>query len=376
MEAAAMQDAIAATMLADEGAALEIVRMHKQQMEELHIALIQHRGNLPADLLEEGEELVSGWDEMLHADLSSHRLGETEKAQVMAELGACAEVLMKVRRIFDELRDELYGSSRRDKVKGSCCVGPEEGQVLRTMLLEDPGEAKGVLCRGRPEEGQGSPGEPEERDNGASTTGSHANTNVSTVSKDIAADFMNNTVCSNNKNNNNNNTDRRNDIEHDDNVCMDKYDDKRDCRGIVLTGAGIYKENNDDIVHSGDGVNHISCDDENSDINTNNSMVVPPRVCILISQGARDGVKSAGRATALRKLNMMWAFQCECNITEGSPWDPGGVGGEGWRHCCWGYLTPPCMPCESANEGARVGVDRKAKGWSSIMGPRCWLGSV
>ncbi|GBG69293.1 hypothetical protein CBR_g3992 [Chara braunii] len=75
MEAASVQDAIAAAMPGEEGAALEIVWMHKQQMEEIHTALVQHRPNLPADLLEEGEELVSGWDVELHADLSSQRPG-------------------------------------------------------------------------------------------------------------------------------------------------------------------------------------------------------------------------------------------------------------------------------------------------------------
>ncbi|GBG64677.1 hypothetical protein CBR_g46219 [Chara braunii] len=136
MEAASMQDALVAAGFGEEGAALEIVQMYKQQMEEIYTTLIQHRHNLPTDLLDEGEELVGGWEEDLYADLPSQRLGVIENEQVMAELGVCAEMMKKVKGIFDELREGLYGGARCDDVEKCCCAGPEEGQVLRTAMQD------------------------------------------------------------------------------------------------------------------------------------------------------------------------------------------------------------------------------------------------
>ncbi|GBG68923.1 hypothetical protein CBR_g3622 [Chara braunii] len=263
MEAASVQDAIAAAMLGEEGAALEIVRMHKQQMEEIHTALIQHRPNLPADLLGEGEELVSGWDAELHADLSSQRPGAIEKAQAMVELGGCAEVLKKVRRIFDELREELYGSLRCDDVKGCCCDGPEEGQELRTMSQDCSYVAEGVLRRGRLEEGQGSYGELEERDNDASMIGSHLNTNFSTESNDIAGDDNHNINGHNNDDDNNgDNYFEVSNIVADDNNNNINISKNSDNNGSHNTGD--HNNAGDDLFEAGDAVfPEVVVDNEN-----------------------------------------------------------------------------------------------------------------
>ncbi|GBG78093.1 hypothetical protein CBR_g26030 [Chara braunii] len=120
MEAATVQDAVAVALLEEEGAALEMVRMYKRQMDGIYAVLIQHRHNLPAELMEEGEELFSGWEEELHANLPFQRLGAIEEAQVMAELCDSTEMLGKVRGIFVELWEGMYVNTRRDDVKWRC----------------------------------------------------------------------------------------------------------------------------------------------------------------------------------------------------------------------------------------------------------------
>ncbi|GBG85464.1 hypothetical protein CBR_g40106 [Chara braunii] len=167
-------------------------------MEEIYTTLIQHRHNLPADLLDEGEELVGGWEEDLYADLPSQQLGVIENEQVMVELGVCAEMMKKVKGIFDELREGLYGGVRCDDVEKCCCAGPEEGQVLRTAMQDRSWEVEVVIRRGGLEEGRGPCGELLERDNDTSTIGRYDNTDFSTKSNDIAGGYSFNT----NKNNN------------------------------------------------------------------------------------------------------------------------------------------------------------------------------
>ncbi|GBG59828.1 hypothetical protein CBR_g54930 [Chara braunii] len=108
----------------EEEAALEMVRMYKRQMEEIHAVLTQHRHNLSAELLVEGEEMFIGWEEELHENLSLQRLGCTERAQVTAGLRDCSEG-----GIFLELRAGLHANTRIDDLK-RCYVELEEGQVL------------------------------------------------------------------------------------------------------------------------------------------------------------------------------------------------------------------------------------------------------
>ncbi|GBG69549.1 hypothetical protein CBR_g4383 [Chara braunii] len=240
--------------------------------------LIQHQHNLPADLLEEGEELFSGWEKELRENLPFQPLGAIEKAQVTAELGGCIEVLGKVKGILVELWEGLHG------------VGPEEGQVLRVSqdCLYEADDAcipaaflieEVAICCEKPEEGQGSSGELEERsfvgdedcprleggviamcEKHNNNNNNNNNDNVFNFS-DIDdgftlfvaqgdADFM----CNNDNNNSTDKSDVNND---DDNIRMDENDDNSDCASVVFTGRN----------------NNIRYDDNNCDNNNNNSIV-------------------------------------------------------------------------------------------------------
>ncbi|GBG71397.1 hypothetical protein CBR_g8817 [Chara braunii] len=256
-EAASMQDALVAAGFGEEGAALEIVQMYKRQMKEIYTTLIQQRHNLPADLLDEGEELVGGWEEDLDADLPSQRLGVIENEQVMAELGVCAEMMKKVKGIFDELREGLYGGVRCDDVEKCCCAGPEEGQVLRTAMQDRSWEVEVVIRHGGLEEGRGPCGELLERDNDASTIGRYDNTDFSTKSNDIVGGYNFNT------NKNNNDDDNKRSV-HD---CGDDCFEARDTAFFDAFFDAVAADNNNNTTINKNGeINKIHDSGEDNNV--------------------------------------------------------------------------------------------------------------
>ncbi|GBG91427.1 hypothetical protein CBR_g52383 [Chara braunii] len=129
MQAAIMQDEAAAALLDEEEAPSEVVRMHKRQMEEIYDVLTQHRQDLSAELLEEGEEVLNGWEEEIQLNFSFQRLGATERAQVMAEMCDCAEMIRKLQGVFVELWEGLHVKMTCGGSKQCSCAGLVEGQV-------------------------------------------------------------------------------------------------------------------------------------------------------------------------------------------------------------------------------------------------------
>ncbi|GBG58868.1 hypothetical protein CBR_g267 [Chara braunii] len=284
MEAAIMQDAAAAAAFEEEETPLEMVRMHRRQMEDIYAALIQHRHNVSPELLEEGEELFVGWEE-IHANLSLQRLGTAERAQVMAELRDCTEMIGRVRGIFVELWEGLYENTRREDSKRRRCVGFEERQVpcatTRGCVYEaddvctsaTSANKEAAICREELEEGQGACGELEERlfadDEDCSPRGGGAmamcdnnsnNNNCTDVDGDQRGEDddnnINNNINDGNKNNNND-YDNYNEIDggynsvHDDGNRSDieNTDNKNDLMVSVQQGANI--DNNNYTVRDG-----------------------------------------------------------------------------------------------------------------------------
>ncbi|GBG76686.1 hypothetical protein CBR_g22904 [Chara braunii] len=139
-------------------------------MENIYAALIEHRHNLSPKLLEEGEELLIGWGEEIRANLVLRRLSTVGRAQEMAELSECTEMMGKLRVIFAELWEGVHDNTRCEDLKRRCYGGLEERQVLcdtmsdRLYEVDDVGtsvisvDKEVAICCTELEERQGSRG--------------------------------------------------------------------------------------------------------------------------------------------------------------------------------------------------------------------------
>ncbi|GBG91498.1 hypothetical protein CBR_g52454 [Chara braunii] len=80
--------------------ALFIVTLYKQQLVEMHALLSQEYGNLPDDILLEGEGTYDGWEEELHEQISLRQVDANDRAQAVIALYECAGMLTQVKDMF------------------------------------------------------------------------------------------------------------------------------------------------------------------------------------------------------------------------------------------------------------------------------------
>ncbi|GBG84315.1 hypothetical protein CBR_g38285 [Chara braunii] len=282
MEAAIMQDVVAAALLEEEETPLELVRMYKRQMEDMYAVLTQDCCNLPVDLLEEGEELFIEWEEELHENFPLQRLGSTESAQVIAELRDCTDMFGKVRGIFVQLRE---GLTRSDDWKGCHGGELEEGQAPCTTLqdcFQGADDAcvsvtfagkDGVLCRVELEEGRGPCGDLEDR---------RSEEDEDCFQRGGGTTAMANNNNSNNNNNNNNNNnytgvDAARCGEDEDNKMDKNIDDDNNNNDNDNNNNGNYNGDTDNYngdhgsQRGEDGENMIDNEIDNDNTNKNNS---------------------------------------------------------------------------------------------------------
>ncbi|GBG89148.1 hypothetical protein CBR_g48855 [Chara braunii] len=350
MQAAIMQDEVAAALLEEEEAPLEVVRMHKRQIEELYEVLTHHQQDLSAELLDEGEEVLNGWDEEIRAHFSLQRLGITERAQVTAEMGDCAEMIRKLRGVFVKLWEGLHVKTTCGGSQQGSCVGLVEGQVPgattrdRLHAIDDVGVPIALsnnelgISREEPEERQVCCGELEARllvdveecsrggggiavlcdDNNSNNNNNNGELHFCV---DRGDENNNNNINNNNNSNNNNNNDNRTGIEGD--WCGEGVDNK------------IANENNisgDDCSNNNNIGNHYNTGEEGE-----------LRACFYGGQVVSNGSDSIdfgrgmpvaicgrgellGGGSSLGMFTMIRGPSTVRNVILLRSWDPGGVG--------------------------------------------------
>ncbi|GBG67278.1 hypothetical protein CBR_g88567 [Chara braunii] len=100
----------------EEVSALSIVIIYKQQLEEMYAALCQAHGDLPYDVLLEGEETCDGWEEELYEQISFRQRDAIDKARAIAFFYDCVEMLQQVKEMFAGLlaRRREWSAGYRD----------------------------------------------------------------------------------------------------------------------------------------------------------------------------------------------------------------------------------------------------------------------
>ncbi|GBG74353.1 hypothetical protein CBR_g18764 [Chara braunii] len=84
----------------EEVSAFSTVITYKQQLEEMYAALSQVNGDLPHDVLLEGEETYNGWDDELYELISLRQRDAIDRARAIAVFYDCLEMLQQVKDMF------------------------------------------------------------------------------------------------------------------------------------------------------------------------------------------------------------------------------------------------------------------------------------
>ncbi|GBG69688.1 hypothetical protein CBR_g4518 [Chara braunii] len=87
----------------EEVSAFSTVITYKQQLEEMYAVLCQANGELPYDVLLEGEETYDGWDDELYDLISLRQQDATDRAWAIAVFYDCIEMLQLVKDTFADL---------------------------------------------------------------------------------------------------------------------------------------------------------------------------------------------------------------------------------------------------------------------------------
>ncbi|GBG83707.1 hypothetical protein CBR_g37508 [Chara braunii] len=81
----------------EEVSAFSTAMTYKQQLEEMLAALCQVNGDLPHDVLLEGEETYDGWDDELYELISLQQRDAIDRARAIAVFYDCVEMLQQVK---------------------------------------------------------------------------------------------------------------------------------------------------------------------------------------------------------------------------------------------------------------------------------------
>ncbi|GBG90034.1 hypothetical protein CBR_g50127 [Chara braunii] len=98
----------------EEVSALSTVILYKQQLEEMYVAMCQAHGDLPYDVLLEGEETCDGWEEELYEQISFRQRDAIDRAWAIAVFYNCVEMLQQVKDMFAGLLARRHASGLPD----------------------------------------------------------------------------------------------------------------------------------------------------------------------------------------------------------------------------------------------------------------------
>ncbi|GBG65094.1 hypothetical protein CBR_g49457 [Chara braunii] len=94
--------------------ALSIVIIYKQQLKEMYAALCQPHGDMPYDVLLEGEETCDGWEEELYEQISFRQRDAIDRERAIVVFYDCIEMLQQVKDMFAGLLARRHASGPPD----------------------------------------------------------------------------------------------------------------------------------------------------------------------------------------------------------------------------------------------------------------------